>query len=548
MTGPAKKGSLGEILAASRIISEADVEAALEEQKRTGCRIGEALVNLGIVTQEDIDWALSNQLDLPYIRLKKESIDPEAVALIPASLARTHTFIPLIKAGGELNIAIADPLNKAAAEAIERLTGLSVNVSVALIREIREMIDHWYGVAERDRMGFSSAAFAPAVLETINEDVSGAKLLDYLLVFILRNRLASLSISPSEERVRISGRRGGAVNEIGTLLLNHYPEFTRRLHMAAATPQSGEQACAGTLTLASGERTIQFRVSFVKGYAGEHVTIKPQASASLPVRLADLAAPKEQVEALMVLSSQKEGITFIASGSSQDRTRVMDLILEERNPAAQNIIVLGSGPGRLRDIPRIPLPETDRERSRLILDLLDHDPDILVIEDATGGLPFAAACRAAMQGVLVLAGLATADFPATLRHLLHARQQNHFLPLFMNGIVAVKSGHLLCPACRREYVPSVELQAAIGVKQGGAFYRSSGCDACGGSGFRERRLLFDVLPLDGEVRDGFTKAPDLAGLEEWLASRGYRGMAEETGRLLASGDLSPEEYLATAAV
>ncbi|MFH1026878.1 MAG: pilus assembly protein PilB, partial [Pseudomonadota bacterium] len=101
MADQIKKGSLGDILSASQIISEADISLALDEQKRTGARFGEALVNLGIVTQEDIDWALSNQLDLPYIRLKCDMIDPDAVKLIPAAMARKFNLIPLIKAGGE---------------------------------------------------------------------------------------------------------------------------------------------------------------------------------------------------------------------------------------------------------------------------------------------------------------------------------------------------------------------------------------------------------------------------------------------------------------
>jgi hypothetical protein len=82
-----KKGSLGAILSACNIITEQDITAALEEQGRTGARLGEALISLGIVTQEDIDWALSNQLDLPYIRLKEDMIDPEAVRLVPAATA-----------------------------------------------------------------------------------------------------------------------------------------------------------------------------------------------------------------------------------------------------------------------------------------------------------------------------------------------------------------------------------------------------------------------------------------------------------------------------
>ncbi|HXE96800.1 MAG TPA: hypothetical protein VN642_10365, partial [Dongiaceae bacterium] len=144
-----KKGALGEILSACHIITEDDLTAALEEQGRSGARLGEALITLGIVTQEDIDWALSNQLDLPYIRLKADMIDPDVVQLVPAATARKFNLIPLIKAGSELSIAISDPLNKAAIAAVEQVSGCQVNISVALIREIREMIDACYGSSEQ---------------------------------------------------------------------------------------------------------------------------------------------------------------------------------------------------------------------------------------------------------------------------------------------------------------------------------------------------------------------------------------------------------------
>src|SRR6185369_3468974 len=153
MTEQVKKGSLGAILSACNIISEADIEAALELQGRSGARLGEALITLGSVTQEDIDWALSNQLDLPYIRLKADMIDPDAVRLVPAATARKFNLIPLIKAGRELSIAISDPLNKAAIAAVEQVSGCQVNISVALIREIREMIDACYGSSEQEHLG-----------------------------------------------------------------------------------------------------------------------------------------------------------------------------------------------------------------------------------------------------------------------------------------------------------------------------------------------------------------------------------------------------------
>jgi len=118
-----KKGALGSVLFNSRIITEEDIRAALEEQSVSGCRFGEALVKLGIVTQEDIDWALSNQLDIPYVRLSEKTIDRSATALVPADLARRFNLIPIIRTGDELHIALADPLDRDAVEAVEKATG-----------------------------------------------------------------------------------------------------------------------------------------------------------------------------------------------------------------------------------------------------------------------------------------------------------------------------------------------------------------------------------------------------------------------------------------
>ena len=224
-----KKGSLGTILAACNIINENDIIAALAEQGRSGARFGEALITLGIVTQEDIDWALSNQLDLPYIRLKADMIDPVAVRLVPAAMARKFNLIPLIKAGNELSIAVSDPLNKAAITAVEQLSGCQVNVSVALIREIREMIESCYGSSDQEQLGFESSAFSETVLEAINSDLSGGKLLDYLLIFILQNRLSSLSLQPMGETISISGRRGGISRPVGSLAGTYYPDLTLKI-------------------------------------------------------------------------------------------------------------------------------------------------------------------------------------------------------------------------------------------------------------------------------------------------------------------------------
>lgn len=542
-----KKGTLGDILSESQIITQDDVSAALDEQKRSGCRFGEALVNLGIVTQEDIDWALSNQLDIPYIRLKQDMIDPAAIALIPASMARRYNCIPLIRAGGELNIALADPLNRAAVEAIERASGCSVNISVALLREIREMINAFYGCAQLDSMGFDSAAFPADTLEAINADLSGNILLEHLLIFILQNRLTSLSLQPFGDVVLIRGKQGAAVTTIGTLALNHYPEFSLRLRRTAAVVQSGNRAGSGLLAFSYRSREVAFQVAVMQGVGGDFITIRQQIDTHIPTRLVELHLPLEQESAFAALARAGRGVTFFASRNARERDRFMDLMLEEIDTSNRNVIILGEGPGRmLKCFPHIPLPESAAECARLIMDSLDHDPDILVVADATEGPAFSAACRAAMRGKLVLAGLDLQGTRNVLQQLLLYQQRNCFLPVFVKGVVSVSAVKLLCPSCRAEYTPAREELAAMGLAQTPpVFYRATGCEVCGQKGFSEWRFLVDVLPFDDRFLRVFEQSGDVAALDSHFRQTGQRGIYGEALELLNRGDISPEEFIAS---
>jgi type II secretory ATPase GspE/PulE/Tfp pilus assembly ATPase PilB-like protein len=542
-----KKGSLGGILSACNIITENDITAALEEQGRSGARFGEALISLGIVTQEDIDWALSNQLDLPYIRLKADMIDPEAIRLVPAATARKFNLIPLIKAGGELSIAISDPLNKAAIAAVVQMSGCQVNVSVALIREIREMIETFYGSSGQEQLGFSSGVFSGRVLESINSDLSGSTLLDYLLIFILQNRLSSLSLQPMGESVAISGRRSGVSRPVGSLAATYYPDVTLKIRTSIGSTLLNEANSDGLLTFSYRGHPISFQISSMPGYGGEYITIRPHVISVIPDKLPDLNLPEAQEADFIRLSRKKQGITYFSSRNSVERNRFMDLMLEEIDTVGKNVIILGEGPGKLTQrFPRILLPKDEVDRAATIMQALDHAPDILIIEDVTGAIPFTAACRAAMRGKLILAGLEIRGTRNALRHLLLYQQQNHFLPVFVNGLVSFKGIHLLCPECRNAYVPPVEEVAAMTLAEPpDSFYRSSGCDSCGHSGISDRRFLTDVLIFTDDFLGVFKQSGDVAALENHLVTGGYHGLADEGLRLLMSGNVSPEEYIAS---
>jgi hypothetical protein len=546
MEGVIREGSLGDILHKSNIITEDDIKAALHEQQALSCKFGEALVRLGIVAQEDIDWALSNQLDIPYVRLKKNMIDPAAVELVPAALSRQYNIIPLIRTGDELNVAMADPLNRAAIEAIEQATGCTVRVSVGLIREIREMQDYFFGPpAEPASFGFTSVAFSPRILEIINGDAGGAKFLDYLLAYFMQNRLSVLSLQPLGDSVAVLARRGGVSRNIGQLAITHYQEFLLNLRKWCQFGGPSDVNSRGGYLFNFRSQRYLFQVLMLKGLGGDLVTFKLNISSSFPVTLADLKLSEEKESRLRKLTTGG-GLVVVVHREAEERCQLMDLLMAETDTTGKSVILIGDGLGNgpVR-FPRIPCHGGSYgECHGLVLAALEHDPDVLVIEDASEPESFIAASKAAMRGKLVLAGLDFKDMGSTLRHLLHFWHKHYVIPTYIRGIVSCKRVALLCPNCRQQLQLSEDESAALGTHlPPGSYFRAVGCPECDLTGCRGSRYLLDLIPFDKEVIEAFESAADGREILAFLSSRGYRGSGDDGAELLQSGHISPEEYV-----
>lgn len=538
-----KEGSLGSILFKCQIISEDDIRRALDEQERTGGRFGEALVSLGIVAQEDIDWALSNQLNIPYVRLKPTMVDRDAVALVPAAMARQHNLIPLIRAGEELSIAIADPLNVAAVAAVEKETGCAVSVSVALIREIREMQERFYGPPDtEERLGFTSSAFPPQALAAMNHDLTGGKFLDYLLLFVAQQKLSSLSLHPLGDRVSVIARRGGTTREVGQLAPSRYPDVV--MHVKKLAHIDGARFSArGGISFALKGRSIPFQVATLRGEGGDHLTFRMTVAALFPASIADLGLTDDQVRQFADLAAAGRGMVVTGARDREIRRRLTDLYLQEHEAEGKTVLVVGSdaGAGEQR-FPRIPVP-SEADLSAVVSACLEHDPDILVMEDVTDGQAFAAACRATLRGKLVVAGIGCGDAVGALDQLIAFRDMHVLVPAYLRGVVTCTPVRPLCPACRRsEPFPAAE-RAALGIGADvTSCWRSAGCESCDQTGHDGRRYLLDVLVLDHDLRERFEAARSGAEVIEHLRGQGWRGIADERQTLLAEGTISLEEY------
>lgn len=530
-----KKGTLGTILFTSGIIKEQDIAAALEEQTSSGCRFGEALVRLGIVMQEDIDWALSNQLGIPYVRLSEQVIDRDATRLISPELARKFNLIPIIRSGEELHIALADPLNRAAVEEVELITGCKVTVSIPIIRELREMLDLFYGPAAEDfSFGFSSSAFFHELLEEINSDPSGSKLLDCLVLFFFQNGFSTLSLQPAGGVVHVSGRIRGTFRQIGEFPVASYPQLITYLRKVSKINGSQEPVTEGRLVFAYNGCDVSLHVSMIKAAEGECITLKQYPCSELPADLGETGLKPSMAERLRALSLTGSGMVIFSSTDRPLRNRFIDIFLDDGAAHSGNVILLGEGIGRgKRPYPRIPLADADRANMGMLISaILDHDPDVVVMEDVTDGGSLNAAWELAIRGKKVVVGISRNGLDSCLAYLLQARFANSSLSGGISGVVAITEVKTLCPHCREE----VE-------KTGVDVCRSaSGCVECSFSGFGPLKYLLDVVSFNEGFRHKFSVARESSVLLRYLAKSGYRGIGQDIEELFASGEITRSEY------
>lgn len=545
MSSLLREGSIGYILFKSRIITERDIETALEAQKRTGLRFGETLVSLGIVMQEDIDWALSNQLDIPYARISRESIDPAAAELVPAAVARKFNLFPLIRTDEELRIAMADPLDREAVAEVERLTGCNVSISMGLLREIREMQDFFYGEAGESALpGFSSTCFSSEVLEAINNDGTGDKLLDSLLAYLLQEGLSAISLKPLDDRVMVAGRQGPLSRPIGSILPAHYDELLSRIRTRAGIADSGSPSSISSLVIDIGGKEARFQVNLMQAGRWSYVTFKPFYNSPFPENLEKLETSDRNRQALRDFASAPEGMVLFSATSLEERTHLMAALMRECGCAGRDLLLVGKGFSFCSAMfPVVPVDWFDPDIGHWIRGALNHDPSVIAVEGLSDSPSISAAIDAVLKGKLLFGGMPFPGIRATMRQVLFLKERLPLLPGSLRGIAACREIRLLCPACKEAASPADQTIRLLPKKLPSAFYQAKGCPDCRFSGYGENKRLIETLTFDEETTELLNQSKNCGDFLRAIGRKGFHGIVEEAAGLLDSGNITAEEFI-----
>ncbi len=530
------EGSLGAILYNSRIITETDIRKGLTEQERLGCRFGEALVRLGIVTGEDINWALSHHLDIPYIRLNRETMGPDAATLLPERIARHHGVVPLIRTDDELRVAFRDPLDRVALQEIAALCNCSVTIAIADASDIREMQEYLYGPEPKGGFGLLSCVATADEAAAIIADPAGESFLQWLLSLLVRQGYCSITLAPLAGVGVLTGRQGSAPRELGRLTVDASDRLVALLRQQGELCKNSSGAESGSLEYLHENVLLAIRVDLLRGASGWMVTLKsPELTQGAPF-------PPELVPLIREMT-QRPGLVMV-SLPIQEMRSMMELLINSHGSGEEQTLLLGEGNKTLREmVPCIPLNALSPEESEAVVTAAqEHEPELLLLEYAGDIRSLHAAARASLGGVRVVAG--TGAGIAETFALLCTAWHRHLIPSSLRGIVVGATVTTLCPSCAEtlHFKPQEITRLRLPASASG-YRHATGCAACAFTGKDGTRLLVEVIPCDRMLTDLLESCKNGDDVAAGLAQQGDHTVQKQAARLLLGGEISPDTYL-----
>ncbi len=457
-----KAGKLGEILVATSLITQGQLDKAIAAQAQTGKRLGQILIEQGAATEDDVAWALSNQLMYPYVFLSRDSIDDEAVRLLPETLLRERHILPIHRFGQQVTVAMADPTDQRTVDEVATQTGLQVNRAVALESNIEEMLRQLPSRKPHDpRPGGPEAQY-----------------LQFHLVHAVQEGATEIHFDPAvagqhRVRYRLQGvlvDRAGHAKELHDGLIRHLAEFAGL----------GE-ASSGTATVAVTVGTIETHavVSVVPAASGPAAMIALYPYRDGPPDLTPLGVEPKLTEALQRTLEKPRGAVMIGCADPLARAALIQAMLPQdprrkvwsietlpvyRNPSITQTAVECSG-----------------QVAPFLGGAFRTGADIVAIDDASHASTLVAALEWARTRTLIL-GHPQGDVVGLVAEVIDA-VGGALVASTLIGVLGARRIRLLCPECKER------LRGGAGSANTRYTFAPRGCAACGFTGFRGSRLL-----------------------------------------------------------
>jgi MSHA biogenesis protein MshE len=506
-----KKIHIGKMLLEQNLITQEQLDKAIEQQKVTGHRLGRALVDLKFIEEEKLFEFLADQLKLPYINLKDYPLKAETVARLPEFYARQYRALVLKQEeDSSYLVGMVDPQDLVACDEISRL--LKTPIQTALVREedLLNVIDLMY------RRTSEISSFAEELSDELDEnnfnasqlgqglsasDAPVAKLLESIFEDAVQMNASDIHIEPDEHVLRIRQRVDGILHEQIIKEKQIVHALTLRLKLMAGINITEKRVPQdGRFTIRVKDKNYDVRLATLPIQFGESVVMRLLNQSDGLLDLEQIGMPPTVMEAFRRLISLPNGLILITGPTGSGKTTTLYCALNELNDSEKKIITVEDPVEyRMSRVNQVQIaPAVDLTFARALRSILRQDPDIILVGELRDQETAGIAIRAAMTGHLVLSTLHTNDAISTTMRLLDMGVASYLVAAVLRGIMAQRLVRRNCKKCLEPAVlttqETVWLTATAGRSALDVTYQHGrGCNYCNGTGYKGQIGVYELL-------------------------------------------------------
>lgn len=539
---------LGEILLRRGAVRRADLEAALEEQRDSGRRIGDILVSKGKCVPEAVADALAEQAGVP--RAPEGFWEHPPAADFPADLALKHKMFPLSAEGGRVRVATAEPLDLAAFDEVRYATGMEVLPEVATPAEIERALRRWYGTGTDAELlsvdwgepeeGEEDSAEGPAARAAV-EIIRGA----------LEEGASDVHIEPHRTATVIRYRVDGLLREVMRLPRGIHRALASRIKVMAGLDIANRLLPQDGSIKVREPREVDLRVSTLPTTLGEAVVLRVLDRSRAAPKLEALGYSGENLARIKKAINMPYGLVLVTGPTGSGKTTTLYAALSEVVSPLINVITVEDPPEyELEGVRQVAVnPKAGLTFATALRAILRQDPDVIMVGEIRDPETAKIAVQSALTGHLVLSTLHTNDATSAPARLVDMGVEPYLVASCLLCVVAQRLVRTVCPDCVENYTPPPEspVWGFLNSATTPSLRRGRGCPACGRTGFRGRTAVAEVMAASRGIRELIRQNADADRIKDLAVAEGMVPLVQDARAKALAGITTPEEAMRVAA-
>jgi type IV pilus assembly protein PilB len=557
---------LQEILIKNKLISEDDLNLALQVQKEHGGKLSDCLVKLNLINERDLLIALSEGLGFPPISLSRFKIDPEVLKLVPKDMAKHYQIIPVAKMGKTLTVAMADPLNIFAIDDVKSLTGFEINPIIAQQKEILATIEQYFEEPETHSIDDIIKDISDMDIEVVRSGKEGGvdtqellrltkeapviKITNLLLERAIEMSASDILIEPWERSMRIRVRIDGILREIEAPPVKFHASIVSRIKVMSSLDIAEHRLPQdGRFKIRVLDRFVDFRVSILPSFHGEKVALRILDKSTATLDVDRLGFDTKTLATIKASSDRPHGMVLACGPTGSGKTTTLYSILKYIDSPEDNIVTVEDPVEyQLEGINQVSIrPEIGLSFASCLRSILRQDPDIIMVGEIRDFETVDIAIKSALTGHLVLSTLHTTTAAGSVIRLVNMGVEPFLITSSVVCLINQRLVRKVCESCKESYPLTDAMIGSLNIDKAAKglllAYRGKGCKKCFNIGYSGRIVIGEVLTLTSKVKELIIARAQESELKAAARREGMQTLRESGVLKVLEGVTTLEEVL-----